>query len=638
MNAVRPLQTYVVIDHLYRDRYTADQAVEGIFTNAGVTLNLGLQPDWCRDGLAGDKEWRIEWVKAYFGLDLAHCFAETGDTRYLLAWQQCLEGWLEQVPCGFDSSDVSARRLQNWAYAWQRFAASPHFNGLPAELEQRLLRTIGADLDHLAANLTAERNHRTMELYTLFIVPLALTTLDPTGSRIRFALDELQQNLVTDIWPDGVHRECCSDYHMIALRTFLGVMANSAMFGLELPQGFRERVSLACDFAMHLQRPDGLTPALSDGDVGDYRPLLMLSADLLQRDDLRWVATRGAEGTAPEQLQPSFGVGGYAFQRSGWGASEIPFANELYCVIDCGPLGDGGHGHYDCLSVEIAAGGQSLVVDPGRFTYADDPQEWRRWFKGTAGHNTVTVDGLDQTPYRRSRPIGPVAGAQLLSRHSLDGFDVVEAEVTSPVYSASHRRQVVFVDRKYWLIVDHLNDDTAHTYEQRWHLATEANGNTHLAERDNRNLCMIATTPGMTMAFAAVSAGLFDVAIEPGWVSPTYGVKHPAPVLVASSAGHPRAIFVTVIAPTPISISALQATAFDVGAINRTAVIDIGHEDGSTDIVVLGDTPVSILDERISTALGWIRLDSEGCIERGALRADSCPAGMVSVKDGWWAR
>ena len=85
---------------------------------------------------------------------------------------------------------------------------------------------------------------------------------------------------------------------------------------------------------------------------------------------------------------------------------------ERFLVFDCGPLGDGGHGHYDALSIEMASG-RPLVVDPGRFTYCDDPPHWRRWFKSTAAHNTVTVDGLDQTPYHRGKPKGGMARACL---------------------------------------------------------------------------------------------------------------------------------------------------------------------------------------------------------------------------------
>ena len=40
-------------------------------------------------------------------------------------------------------------------------------------------------------------------------------------------------------------------------------------------------------------------------------------------------------------------------------------------MFGCGPLGDGGHGHYDSLGVEAYGHGHPLVVDPGRYTYAE---------------------------------------------------------------------------------------------------------------------------------------------------------------------------------------------------------------------------------------------------------------------------
>ena len=129
---------------------------------------------------------------------------------------------------------------------------------------------------------------------------------------------------------------------------------------------------------------------------------------------------------------------------------------ERFLVFDCGPLGDGGHGHYDALSIEVASR-RPLVVDPGRFTYCDDPPHWRRWFKSTAAHNTVTVDGLDQTPYRRGKPKGPVAQARLLQRLIAPGLDVLCGEVISPAYDAIHRRRILFVSGEYWIVHDALD-------------------------------------------------------------------------------------------------------------------------------------------------------------------------------------
>jgi hypothetical protein len=69
-------------------------------------------------------------------------------------------------------------------------------------------------------------------------------------------------------------------------------------------------------------------------------------------------------------------------------------------VFDCGPLGEGNHGHFDALSFELAAHGRSLIVDPGRYTYSEAGDiNWRVHFRGTAAHNTVCVDGRHQTCY-----------------------------------------------------------------------------------------------------------------------------------------------------------------------------------------------------------------------------------------------
>ena len=118
----------------------------------------------------------------------------------------------------------------------------------------------------------------------------------------------------------------------------------------------------------------------------------------------RRCARRAAAGRAA-----SFPDGGYHVQRSGWGRASARSRTSFFLIFDCGPLGEGGHGHYDLLSVEVAAAGGPLLVDPGRFTYSEGPPNLRRWFKGTAAHNTVCVDGRDQTAYRRGKPKGPVA-------------------------------------------------------------------------------------------------------------------------------------------------------------------------------------------------------------------------------------
>jgi Heparinase II/III-like protein/Heparinase II/III N-terminus len=534
-----PRAVLCVVDDLGRDLATARAAKAGRFSHGGVTLDLGRRPDWIGGGV-DDPEWRIEWVKLYQGLDLAYACLSTGDGEFLTAWEDLVESFCQQVPVGHDSSDVSARRIQNWLYAWQRFAADPDFAGLRPGLAELLTARIKADAAHLAAHLTAERNHRTLELYALLLVGLALSDQDMAVT----ALDDLAGNADTDIWADGVHRECSTDYHLIVLRSLLGAIGNARRFDLPVPPALLRAADRACDFALHVQRPDGLTPAVSDGDQGDFRAVLALGAALLHRRDLRWAASGGTSGTAPRQRHADFPVGGYHTQRSGWGDGDRPYGDERWLLLDAGPLGDGGHGHYDQLSVEIAAGGRLLVVDPGRYTYdaaygtgdtADGARGWRHWFKGTAGHNTVCVDGLDQTPYRPGKPAKgrPTSTARLLDRRHGPGLDLLRAEVVSPCYDAVHTRTIAFVDDDYWIVHDRLRAATPHAYAARWHLSPGA-----VALGAGR-----LSAPGLLLL-----APLGDLTVEDGWVSASYGRKSPAPVAVLGATGA-DADLVTVIVP-----------------------------------------------------------------------------------------
>ena len=68
-------------------------------------------------------------------------------------------------------------------------------------------------------------------------------------------------------------------------------------------------------------------------------------------------------------------------------------------MVDCGPLGYLGiadHGHADALAITLSVAGEECLVDPGTWSYSQAPA-WRDYFRGTSAHNTVRVDGVDQS-------------------------------------------------------------------------------------------------------------------------------------------------------------------------------------------------------------------------------------------------
>jgi hypothetical protein len=165
----------------------------------------------------------------------------------------------------------------------------------------------------------------------------------------------------------------------------------------------------------------------------------------------------------------------------------------------------------------------------------------------------VTVDGLDQTPYTRSRPDGPTAEGRFLGRTTRPGLDVLGGEARSPVYEAVHRRRIAFVDERYWIVADRLTGERPHRYDLRFHLATGAqlDGTTVLA-------------PGL----ALVILGADGVALERGWISPRYGERREAAVVSAVAAGTDATLLTLVVPRRP------GAPVPDAGELLRPDVLD----------------------------------------------------------------
>ena len=105
--------------------------------------------------------------------------------------------------------------------------------------------------------------------------------------------------------------------------------------------------------------------------------------------------------------------------------------DEVLLVADAAPLGFlsiAAHGHADALSFVLSLGGVPVLVDPGTYCYHSDPT-WREYFRGTAAHNTVRVDGLNQ-----SEAVGPF----MWSRKALSTLETFDVAGHPQRFVASH--------------------------------------------------------------------------------------------------------------------------------------------------------------------------------------------------------
>ncbi|MBK6451783.1 MAG: heparinase II/III-family protein [Proteobacteria bacterium] len=108
--------------------------------------------------------------------------------------------------------------------------------------------------------------------------------------------------------------------------------------------------------------------------------------------------------------------------------------------LDCGPIGPDyqpGHAHCDTLSFELCVDGQRVVVDSGVHDYDVGPQ--RAYDRSTGAHNTVMVDGVEQSEIwgfrvaRRARPLfaelSEWSNGELRFQGSHDGYHRIRGRV-----------------------------------------------------------------------------------------------------------------------------------------------------------------------------------------------------------------
>ncbi len=571
--ARRGVEYFAVLDDEQTTRDKIDAVLERRFSFNGETHELPVGFDWAANPSA-DLEWLILLHKFYYAAGLGAAYEATGERRYADKWVELTRSWIDNVALDFLPSDVAGRRIQNWIFAHYYFVTRHPAAPLPADFYRDFLTSMAAQVNYLCDHLTPARNHRTLELAAVFLAAVVFPEFRDAPRWLDLAKRELLENIQADLLPDGVHCELSTDYHHLVLKNYLWVRRLAKLNRIAMPAEFDALIRKALEFALYVHRPDGAIPSLSDGDSRSFLDLLAQGYELYGDDAMLYVATGGEQGTPPAERSKGFAAAGYYILRSGWGEGREAYRDERYLIFDCGPLGRGNHGHFDLLSFEMAAYGRPLIVDPGRYTYDESGEEnWRVRFRGTGYHNTVQVDGLDQTRYEfknsKFKITGPEPEWELKELRSAAGYDYVRGVARSHEYDAVHERRIFFAAPDYWIVSDLLTAPTPHVYDLRFHLGADANERVAI-ERDRSTLAVDAPQ----LLLAQPRDGRVGLTAEAGFVSSSYGIKHDAPVLRFSQRGQ-AAVFHTVLYPYKSAKPRIAVTALPVwrdGALCAAAV------------------------------------------------------------------
>ena len=488
---------------------------------------------------------RLQWVlpvgQAYM-IERNESFAEKA--RYII------EEWIELNPVCLGPNwacpmDVAIRAISIvWlfgAFCKSQAWANPEFQNkllvqfyLHAKFIERNLEWADITGNHLTSNLTG-----------LVIISLFLGYQGEAAVWGERAWNLLVQEFPIQVPNDGVSREASVHYHRLITELFLLPALARQTHGLPVPDSYWKKLRKMGKFVHTYTMPNGNAPNWGDADDGralplgtqplnDHQYLTEILSSLNEspakpvHDETFWWLGAG-NATTPPHSEPS----SYAFVDSG---VYIFRENLDYVFIDAGPVGmggRGGHGHNDCLSFEASLGGIPIISDSGCYVYTSSWKE-RNYFRSTSSHNTPKID---------QEEINRIPRWDWLWYMENDAKPEIRYYTTAPdrdllvaAHSGYHRllspvtpiRLFALDKHTHSLIVsDDFEGNSEHFVQIPFHLSV----GTSIAKKEN-GIWELVTISGTVFTFICSSPEKWESSIRDGWISPSYGIKQKAKILI----------------------------------------------------------------------------------------------------------
>ena len=543
-------------------------------TGIEAPLYYGKTLDYRDAGIVGDIKYLWEPNRHLHLVTLAQAYALSGKRVYWRTIAEHLESWFLCCPYplgpNWASALEAAIRLVNWAIAWQllggpqsRVFQDPQH----PDLRSRWLRSVYQHAEFIRGWLSlhsSANNHLIGEAAGLFMAGLAW----PHWPRSRGWLDTgkaiLEREALAQNAPDGVNREQAVWYQQFVLDFLILCLLAGKANGQWFSADYESRVEAMLDYLASIMDAGGNVPQLGDGDDGlvarlsveagfcPYRSLLATGAILFDRGDFklkagrlddktRWLlgANAGARYDALDAdktrlpLRQTFPEGGTFVL-----GCELDTPAEIRIVADAGPLGYrsiAAHGHADALSFTLSAGGREFLVDPGTYAYHTQAA-WRQYFRGTSAHNTVRIDGLDQSVqagnfmWLAKARAGCSLWLSSADKDCFEGWHDGYMRFDDPV---KHRRLIELDKRaRRVLIEDTLEMAGEHNVELFFHCsercAVQPTGKGFAIRQEQASIKLVL--PEAEGATRLVYRG--SLAPMSGWRSRRFDAKEPAPTIV----------------------------------------------------------------------------------------------------------
>ncbi len=528
--------------------------------------------EYCNPDQPSDVKFPWEVSRMQWLIPVGQAYCLTGEEYYAAFVRDTLQHWFDENPfnigVNYTCTMEVALRIFTWTWFFHMFKDSPEWSSEP--FRERLLCNLfshGIFTERYLEYSDVNGNHCTADAAGMMFTGLFFGQGATAQRWQQQGWKLLEDEIVKQVFPDGVDFEASTAYHRLVLELFLFPVMYANARGVGVLPEYKQRLVAMAKFARAYSRPDGTIPLLGDADDGralpmggqamnDHRYLSALvgatvgDVELLASDDgsnveVWWLvgesaavgrianpSTKSADGLAirPTDKSQAFPDGGNFIMRN----------ERDHVFIDCGPVGQGGrggHGHNDCLSFDAVLNGVLLITDCGCFTYTSSYQD-RNEFRSTASHNTPQIDGQEMNRF--------VHPDNLWALHD-DAQPVLRCWTTSDVkdtFQGSHSgyqrlmhpvtpvRTITLDHQRHALeVVDEFEGEGEHETRIPLHLAAGVE-----VEQIHKSEVRL-TQSGKTFTLRWDAPADWTFSIEPARVSSTYGRSEQSKRLVWKRTG-----------------------------------------------------------------------------------------------------
>ncbi|GBF75664.1 hypothetical protein PA598K_04085 [Paenibacillus sp. 598K] len=608
------------------------------------------------NGLPGGNDWQypagaqaeyhmINSRFQFFG-DLVGTYTATGNEAYaeaaiaiMLDFMSMPDAYLfSSTPGNSRSLDVSFRSMVV-PRMMQQLYLSPHFT---ADALTTLLKNIWQTQDWLAFDPVAQGggNWGILEARSIYAAALYFPEFADSPDWIATQKQRIDDKMSALVFPDGGYHEASYNYSLVSMQSFYDFVRLGDLYGDEMTQSFKDTIANMARFMMAFTLPNGYSPVYGDGGYNDdHLSWYSQIADRFGDQELKYVATRGAEGSKPAYTSTYAPDTKHVVMRSGWEEED------RYLHYN---LSTGSHGHMDQNALIAYAYGKVLLTDTGVNDYLPHNPISRWQFDNPASHNTIQIDDRLQHKYHN---LSGTDEDTVDYFQTNDKFDFTEG-TTYATAGFEHTRSVLFVRPNYWIVSDAVSSDTVdgvHDYHQNWHTLPGANptldpssGRMTTQFAGEANIQVVPLDAG-ALSSAQLKDGYYDQTSSPNMQYASYRKTSAGPVtfdtvLYPTKPGETRSISTAVVPVTP---AAPQSTAMriDLDDGGRTALYYLSRSKPEPGLASFDgfqfDGKLAYIEQDAGQAVDSLSMYRGSLVRQDQVQLVSSPAPIEDLAIAW---